>query len=207
MKTPLITWLLGVTVTLTSPSLVWAHKDHKSNQGKQHTHKHHAKHWKQQKHHAKHPIKQGHPVRNHHYYQDSNPRTSFSIHWNNGGPQFVFDNRDRSHHKWRKQKRFMNEVYARQNRQRHRIRKGVDKGQLVHWEARKLRREQRRIADKIHQFRSDGWINRHERHRITQLQDNASNHIRRKKHNNITRYQNPRRNTHRNHSYDYVYYH
>lgn len=210
MKTSLTTWLLGLSLAIATPSLAWADKDHRYAQGKKHHAQKHqrkqAKKWeKQRKHVAKHHPKKHRYVKKHHNHGHSKSNSTFSITWNGGGyPDFVYDNGYRNHRKWDKQKRFLNNVYDRQHKQRKRIRKGVNKGQLVHWEAKKLRREQRRITNKLDYFKRDGWVDRYERNRINELQDIASNNIRSKKHNAITRYNHPRRDHYDN--YEYVYY-
>jgi len=72
--------------------------------------------------------------------------------------------------------------------QARRINRGIDKGQLVHREVRKLRREQRKIRSLLRHFREDGRLNRHERVKLHAKLDKADRHIRNKRHNSLTRY-------------------
>jgi hypothetical protein len=67
----------------------------------------------------------------------------------------------------------------RQDRQMHRINRGVSSGQLIKFETRELMREQQGIKRQIQIARSDGILTCIERRRLTYLQDKASSHIRR----------------------------
>lgn len=76
------------------------------------------------------------------------------------------------------------EPRARQERQRARIHSGVHKGTLVPVEARKLRNEQRRIQKtKKRMLAKDGKLGPAEKARLARMQDRASRHISRAKHN------------------------
>lgn len=76
--------------------------------------------------------------------------------------------------------------------QKLRIRHGIITGKLTHSEARLLKREQRRIHRIKKIARTDGRLTYKERRRIEKLQNYASKHIYRLKHN-------PRRSQKHNH--------
>ncbi len=80
------------------------------------------------------------------------------------------------------------EPRTRQIRQRARIHTGVEKGALVPREARTLRHEQRHIANAKKRMRADdGKLGPAERARLHRMQDRASRHIFRAKHNGRAR--------------------
>lgn len=116
----------------------------------------------------------------------NNNEPTFSISWNVGGSTITYGNGDfnRSYNKRNQGKR----IYKRIHRQANRIQQGVNNGQLVNREVRKLRREQRRIKQTLSHFKSDGRLNRKERSKMNQLLDVASNNIHRKSNNSRTRY-------------------
>jgi hypothetical protein len=77
---------------------------------------------------------------------------------------------------------------SREKRQMQRIRKGVRNGEITRKEYRRLNREQRRFDRTYDRAASDGYLNRHERKRLHNMQDRASRHINRAMHNKATRY-------------------
>ncbi len=79
-------------------------------------------------------------------------------------------------------------VNERQDRQQHRIRKGIRSGDLTRWEARKLKKQQRRIEYRVQDFLEDGRLSHKERHILKRKQDKASQRIREFKHNDAYRY-------------------
>lgn len=90
---------------------------------------------------------------------------------------------------WRsEQDGFARQLERRQTRQRARIRRGWRNGELTAKEHRRLKREQRRIAQLAHRFDEDGHYSRKERHILREELDRASEHIYRKRHNARTRY-------------------
>ena len=71
----------------------------------------------------------------------------------------------------------------RSKNQKHRIRHGILTGQLTRAEARFLKQEQRRIHRIKRIYGSDGRLTHKERRRLDKLQNKASSHIYRFKHN------------------------
>jgi len=69
------------------------------------------------------------------------------------------------------------------DRQNQRIRHGIRNGELTRHEAKRLRREQRRIARMEHRFSDDGYLDRHERRKLHRRLNKASDRIYRLKHN------------------------
>lgn len=69
-------------------------------------------------------------------------------------------------------------INDRQDRQADRIEDGRRAGSITWREGLKLRAEQRRIRNVERTFRSDGHLDRQERRILTNMQDNASSHIR-----------------------------
>ncbi len=84
---------------------------------------------------------------------------------------------DRSNH------RFWSEVSKRLDRQYFRIEQGVRKGYLTHWEAKKLKREHRRIDERIGHLKRRHLITHEQKRRILSSLDKASEHIHRLKNN------------------------
>jgi hypothetical protein len=76
----------------------------------------------------------------------------------------------------------------RQKKQFRRISGGVKSGEITRRESKRLGREQRRIGQIKRNARADGRVNARERHRIHKLQNRASRHIYRTKHNEVRRY-------------------
>ena len=76
-----------------------------------------------------------------------------------------------------------NRLGHRQLNQFKRIGDGLRKGELTKWEYRKLTREQWRIQRAKQWALADGWVDRYERARLNRLQNRASRHIFRTKHN------------------------
>lgn len=77
---------------------------------------------------------------------------------------------------------------VRHARQAARIQAGVEKGSLVPREAHRLRHEQRNIQQsKRRMLASDGKIGPRERAKLHRMQDRASAHISRAKHNPTTK--------------------
>ena len=76
----------------------------------------------------------------------------------------------------------------RMQKQRWRIKQGIRSGALVNFEAKILKKEQRRIRMAKRYAKSDGRFTRKERRKIMRMQDRASRHIFRLKHNHIRRH-------------------
>lgn len=74
------------------------------------------------------------------------------------------------------------------DRQHRRIKQGVRSGELTPKEARKLRKQQRRIDGLERRFSSDGHLDRRERRVLRKQLDRASDRIYRFKHNDRYRY-------------------
>ena len=79
-------------------------------------------------------------------------------------------------------------IEERMQKQRWRIKQGVQSGELVRFEVKILKQEQRRIKMSKRYALSDGRFTRKERRRIMRMQNHASRHIYRLKHNHIRRY-------------------
>ncbi len=74
-------------------------------------------------------------------------------------------------------------IAKRQNRQDYRIDKGVRRGDLTHYEARKLRKQQRRIDRLFDDFVEDGRLSKRERRALHRKLDKAGQRIKRYLHN------------------------
>ncbi len=79
-------------------------------------------------------------------------------------------------------------IEERMLKQRERIKQGIQSGQLVRFEVKVLAQEQHRIKMAKRYARSDGRLTRKERHQILKMQDHASLHIHRLKHNHVRRH-------------------
>ena len=78
-------------------------------------------------------------------------------------------------------------VDARQAHQQARIADGVADGSLTKPEARHLQKQQRHIRHAERHAKADGVVTARERHRLHRLQDRASRHIHRQKHDSQVR--------------------
>jgi hypothetical protein len=72
---------------------------------------------------------------------------------------------------------------TRDNRQTRRIHQGIHSGKITRPEVHYLKKEQRRIDHAYDRALADGYLNRHERWRLNKMQNRASRHIYRAKHN------------------------
>lgn len=93
---------------------------------------------------------------------------------------------------------FWSTVARRMDRQSFRIERGKRHGDLTHWEAKKLHREQRKIAKRINRVRRKHHVRGHDRRRIMAYLDKASANIHRLKNNHYYQERAPRRS----HAYD-----
>lgn len=75
----------------------------------------------------------------------------------------------------------------RDQRQTRRIRQGIRSGEITRPEVRRLKKEQRRIDNAYLRASADGHLNQRERQRLNKMQDRASRHIYRAKHNHANR--------------------
>ena len=118
----------------------------------------------------------------------------------------------------RSEQRFGRYVDMRQTRQRHRIKNGIESGELTRKEAKRLQRQQRKIARLEEKFSSDHYFSRKERRILKEKLDKASRSIYRKKHNDRDMYKRyatgiwkPRdyfgEYRHGNHRHDYLFEH
>ena len=73
----------------------------------------------------------------------------------------------------------------RDHRQTRRIRQGIRSGEITRPEVRRLKKEQRRIDSAYHRASADGHLNWLERQRLDKMQNCASRHIYRAKHNHV----------------------
>jgi hypothetical protein len=225
MKNSLLIALLGLTVTMAVPTAAVADNDHKQWRSNKHANKHndnnrqfarpkppkaainhdrrHDNHGKRHENRHNNNVVKHHPKKHHKNYRRHEPRTSFSITIGNDFPSLVFGNDypNPKRHVYREKHHYGPAIYQRLDKQARRIQRGINKGQLVHREVRKLRREQRYIRDEMAYFKRDGRLNRHERSRLNRMLDVADNNIRNKRHNRLTR-----DSRHREHNYDYAWY-
>ena len=79
-------------------------------------------------------------------------------------------------------------IEERRHNQKLRIRHGVITGELTRGEVRVLKKEQRRIHRKLKRAWADGQMSRREWRRLENLQNRASQHIYRLKHNSNFRH-------------------
>ena len=134
---------------------------------------------------------------NHNFRNKHRNKPEFSISWNvgdstisygndgyNNGYNNTYNNGYNTGHRKNRGKK----IYKRIHRQANRIQRGINNGQLVKREVRKLRRQQRHIKQSMAHYKRDGHLNRHERSKLNQLLDVASNNIHRKSNNQWTRY-------------------
>ena len=80
-------------------------------------------------------------------------------------------------------------VDAREHRQEHRIEQGVRSGELNRAEAFRLQRREARLHrfEARARFQHHGYLTRHERHRLTRMENHDSRAIHRLKHNDRVR--------------------
>ena len=233
MKNPLLIALLGLTVSVVTPSIATAddfkfgpNKSYKNDQNRGHKHNNrHAKKHVAKQHNRKHRVARAKPpklphqrliakhknkIHNRHNKRHDNKRhhnkskPSFSITWNSNTPDVTYGNGYYGYDNdsyYNDAPRYANSIYDRQQRQQRKIRKGMDKGQLVKREVKRLRQEQRQIKHRLANYKRDGRLNRHERARLHQMLDVAANNIRNKRNNGLTRWSNPRNN-----KYDYAWH-
>jgi hypothetical protein len=81
-----------------------------------------------------------------------------------------------------------NHLTDRMHRQHERIERGVESGALNREEARKLKKQQRKIHSKAREFREDGVLSKKERRILNKQLDKGSNRIRAFKHNDGDRH-------------------
>ncbi|MEH6455332.1 MAG: hypothetical protein V7749_03360 [Cocleimonas sp.] len=143
-----------------------------------------------------------HKQRHHSYHNKNKP--SFSISWNVGDSTVSYGNDsyayNQGYNNHNYQKPRGQRIYKRIHRQANRIQNGVNNGQLVRREAKRLRHEQRDIKQTMAHYKRDGHLNKHERSKLNHLLDVASNNIHRKSNNHRTRYSQQQRHNN-NHNY------
>ncbi len=76
----------------------------------------------------------------------------------------------------------------RMERQKSRVRQGVQSGELTRKEASELRHQQKKIAKQARKFSRDGHLDRNERQKLERKLDKASHRIYRLKHNDRNRH-------------------
>jgi hypothetical protein len=79
-------------------------------------------------------------------------------------------------------------ISHRQKKQSQRITRGIRSGEVTDREFVRLNREQRRIGKYKRRARGDGYISNRERRQLHRMQDRASAHIYRSKHNRESHY-------------------
>lgn len=92
------------------------------------------------------------------------------------------------HHAVERSRWFSEQIDARQDRQRERIRAGLHDGRLSRGEFRELMNEQHRIRAMERHFRADGLIDEREFRRLDLALDRAGRNIREEKHDDQGRY-------------------
>ena len=161
------------------------------------------------RHNNKRIVKQVHKPKKHYNKKRYDNKPKFSISWNVGGPTIAYGNDyyDHKHgynykneHRQNRAKR----IYKRIHFQTNRIQNGINNGQLVKREVKKLRYEQNDIKQKLSYFKRDGYLNSHEYSKLNNLLDIASENIHYKNNNRLTRYSKPYNYNH-NHNH-YVQY-
>ena len=177
MKHSILNWILGASLVITAPAAM-ADNNWKKNK---HANKHN-KHFVEKSH--KHNNYCGHNTR---HQQNNHSSWNTNNSWNSN-----------KHDRRNAMRRAIQRIHKRQNNQARRINRGIDNGQLVRREVRTLRKEQRRISERLRHFQYDGRLNRHERNKINNMLDVASNHIRNKRHNRLTQ-----RSQYNNNQYGY----
>jgi len=199
MKYSILNLLLGASLIIAAP-IAMADNNWKEHKHKQQ--KHVKKHIKKQNKHfvAKQAIKSHN---NRKSLQKHNKHSKYNNH-NNSWSVTTYGWNDNSQGYRDNDRRYSVSIRERQNKQSRKIRKGIQKGQLVRKEVRRLRGEQRRIADRIRNYRHDGHLNRHERRKIHRMLDVSAKNIRNKRQNRLTKYSQNRHD--RNHNrYDFVF--
>ena len=78
-------------------------------------------------------------------------------------------------------------IERRIDRQQMRINQGIRSGELTRFEAKKLRKQNRRIIRLKRDYMRDGRLNHRERHALMERLDRASKRIYRMKHNDVYR--------------------
>lgn len=76
------------------------------------------------------------------------------------------------------------------DRQQIRIERGIESGKLTRWEARSLKKQQRRIHRLTHEFYADDHLGKRERRILKKKLNRASDRIHALKHNDEYRYAN-----------------
>lgn len=89
-------------------------------------------------------------------------------------------------------RQFWHKVDQRLDRQYRRIEKGVMRGELTRWEAKKLHREHHKLDKRIERIRHKHWLGERHKHKIMSHLDRASETIHRLKHNEHYAYRNPK---------------
>ena len=90
---------------------------------------------------------------------------------------------DRGYDRGNSQQRFENRVDRRQARQWDRIREGIHSGDLSRREARRLAKNQQKIARMEDRFERDGYYSPREKRKLERALDRTSRQIKRAKHN------------------------
>lgn len=116
------------------------------------------------------------PTRHHDHYQANRQASRHSDRHSKGRTNHNYDGRGQNHHA-------SNKIDDRQQNQRRRIRQGVESGALAKGEAKRLRQEQRHIAQLEADFRADGRLNRKESAILLAKLKTSSDRIYNKKHN------------------------
>ena len=93
-------------------------------------------------------------------------------------------------------------VTERQERQHHRIERGIQNGQLTRREARKLYKKHDRLISLERRYRRDGYLGRKERNKLHDRLDHFSDRIYRLKHNNRERGYHHEHHDERSHGYE-----
>lgn len=116
--------------------------------------------------------------------------------WNN---HFKHRNHEHKHNN----SYFWQGIEHRQYRQKSRIDRGIDKGQLTRREIKKLRREQKHVAKQVRHMKRHHHLSRRDKREVMEHLDFVSDKIRTLKHNNHYARKN-RRNNHNHNIYSHV---
>lgn len=161
MNKSILSWILGISFVVATPVAM-------ADRGSYH---HETHNYKQQQ----------SPFKKHKHYNTKNHGLFCSIS-NNTPYHQISKNHTHGNNKYRSYG-----IHDRRMNQKKRIRKGIRKNQLARFEVRQLRKQQRRIANRLDYFKSDGHLSRYERAKIHNMLDRASRNIREKRHNQYVR--------------------
>lgn len=93
------------------------------------------------------------------------------------------DNDWRQHHGRHSDHHFWQKVDQRLNRQYRRIENGIARGDLTHWEAKKLHRQHHKLDRRVERLRHKPWLSERHKYKVMSRLNRASETIYQLKHN------------------------